>query len=243
MSKERSKREFKPTFENGGFWEYYRDLERQFEDFLNYVPYLDRNEDTYSFRLVNLILAIGAHINSAFEEMAKYPEFAKKYPALLKTIKKKKANIKDYYVLAAYYKLPQREVMFKRLPERENLIPFQQYKLAKDEKGEKKVETPDWWRAYNSVKHRFSQNFEKANLRNARNALASAFLLNVSHKPAALRLYDYNIMKPQLRKGSRIEMKVGVTRKDVVYMLENQGICPGYTETPLFIFNHWKGWK
>ena len=32
---------FEPTFENGGFWEYYRTLERQFEDFLDYVPYLE----------------------------------------------------------------------------------------------------------------------------------------------------------------------------------------------------------
>lgn len=238
MSKERSKREFKPTFENGGFWEYYRDLERQFEDFLNYVPYLDRNEDTYSFRLVNLILAIGAHINSAFEEMAKYAEFAEKYPTLLKKIKKREAGIKDYYVLAAYYKLPQREVMFKRLPTRENIIPFKGYERVKDEK----VKTPDWWRAYNSVKHRFSQSFEKANLKNTRNALAGAFLLNVSHKPAALRLYDYNIMKPQLREGLH-GMKISVTRKSVIYMLENQGICPGFTETPLFVFNHWKKWK
>ena len=54
MSKE------KYTFEVGYFWEYYRALERQFIDFLNYVPYMESNEDTYSFRLANIILAIGA---------------------------------------------------------------------------------------------------------------------------------------------------------------------------------------
>ena len=31
---------FTPTFENGGYWEYYKDLEGQFENFLESVPYL-----------------------------------------------------------------------------------------------------------------------------------------------------------------------------------------------------------
>lgn len=174
--------------------------------------------------------------------MAKYTEFGEKYPTLLKKIKKREASITDYHVLAAYYKLPQREVKFKRLPTRENIIPFEQYRRVENEKDEERVETPDWWRAYNSVKHRFSKSFEKANLKNTRNALAGAFLLNVCHKPAVLRLFDYNILKPQLREGLHGK-KISVTRESVIRMLENQGICPGFTETSLFVFNHWKKWK
>jgi len=45
------------------------------EDFLEYVPYLEGNEKTYSFRLANLLLAIGAHVDSAFKEMARYRLF------------------------------------------------------------------------------------------------------------------------------------------------------------------------
>jgi hypothetical protein len=62
MSNPLEQQGFNPTFENGGFWEYYKDLERQFENFLNYVPYLKDNENTYSFRLANLLLSIGAWI-------------------------------------------------------------------------------------------------------------------------------------------------------------------------------------
>ena len=29
--KEEKEKGFNPTFENGGYWEYYKDLERQFE--------------------------------------------------------------------------------------------------------------------------------------------------------------------------------------------------------------------
>ena len=39
------------NFEKGIFWELYLDLERQFLDFLEYVPYLPENETVYSFKL------------------------------------------------------------------------------------------------------------------------------------------------------------------------------------------------
>jgi hypothetical protein len=82
----------KDAFEEGYFWEYYMDLERQFMEYLNYVPYLQGNERTYSFRLANLILMIGAHIDSAFKEIAKFPEFSNDYPQMLNFNPKPKPN-------------------------------------------------------------------------------------------------------------------------------------------------------
>lgn len=102
---------FKPNFDKGGLWEYYKDLERQFENYLQYVPYLVGNETTYSYRLANLILGIGAHIDSAFKEIAKYPDFEKRYPGILKSAKGKtrKPTIWDYYVLSEEYDLPSKK--------------------------------------------------------------------------------------------------------------------------------------
>ena len=57
------------NFRNGYFWELYTDLEHQLRDFLEYVPYLPGNEDIYSFRLLNLILSIGGHVDSTLKEM------------------------------------------------------------------------------------------------------------------------------------------------------------------------------
>jgi hypothetical protein len=39
-------------FENGIFWELYRDLESQFQNYFGYVPYLPRNENVYSLARV-----------------------------------------------------------------------------------------------------------------------------------------------------------------------------------------------
>jgi len=240
------------NFENGFFWELYKDLERQFQSFLEYVPYLEYNENVYSFKLLNLILSIGGHIDSAFKEMARYPQFSnnEECQKILDNMKESEENIKKgktpktigiSLCLRAFekeYKLSKRRVKFKCLPKREDVTPFKPYNP--------RTKAPEWWEIYNGLKHDVSLNIQKANLRNTRDALAAAFLLNVSHKPAAIRLYDYNIMKPQLRKGNelaKVQAPIGNSRKTVMDMLENQGILPGFTETPLFIFNHWIAWK
>jgi hypothetical protein len=190
---------FNPTFDNGGFWEYYKDLERQFENFLEYVPYLEGNEDTYSFRLANLILGIGAHIDSAFKEIANYSAYATKYPLILKNADgtPNKPTIWNYHPLAEEYELSKQKVTFKRLPTREDVFPFAQYLKAKDATGKEYITCPDWWNAYNDIKHKFSKNFKEAKLKTVRDALAGAFLLNVIHEPASLRLFDYGLLKPK----------------------------------------------
>jgi hypothetical protein len=178
---------FNPTFENGGFWEYYKDLERQFEDFLEYVPYLEGNEKTYSFKLLNIFLSIGGHIDSAFKELARYPRFAEieSCKEILKRTEKKlgiiESGIRAFDEIYAITSLP---VTFKCLPKRIPITPFN-------------CEKPEWWNFYNDLKHDIAFNLKKANLETVRDALAGAFLLNVIHEPAALRLFDYGLLKPK----------------------------------------------
>lgn len=183
---------FNPTFENGGYWEYYKDLEHQFEGFLNLVPYLKKNEKVYSFRLANLILGIGAHVDSAFKEIFRWSVFSSKYASILSKVNSGKSNITDYRKLEPEYNLSKREVVFKCLPDRQTIVPFRGFDK----------ESPKWWRDYNKIKHEFSLNFYRANLNNARDALAGAFLLNVIHKPARKRLFDYRLLNPKYQQGT-----------------------------------------
>ncbi len=181
---------FSPTFENGGYWEYYKDLERQFESFLGYVPYLSGNEKIYSFRLANLILSIGAHIDSALKEIVRYSEFSVKYPEMIKP----KPSIIDYFPISEIYDLPRRTIIFKRLPKRECILPFREYVRQGN-----KLKTPFWWQVYNSIKHQFSENFKEANLENTRDSLAGAFLLNIFHVPAYVRLLEFHVITPHFQ--------------------------------------------
>lgn len=208
------------------------DLERQFIDFQNYVPYLDGNETVYSFRLMNLILAIGAHVDSAFKEMFRCSEFSKKYDKILKKVNAGRATMTDYRKLDQEYCISKRKVDFKRLPEREVVIPFQKFEALK---------SPDWWTAYNKIKHEFSQNFKMATLKTARDALAGAFLLNVVHKPAILRLFEYGIAKSKYREvwskkgGATYAMRPTV--EIIKNILKDTVYPPLYVETNLFYFD------
>jgi len=225
----------KDNFEKGIFWELYKDLERQFENFLEYVPYLEGNENVYSFKLLNLILSIGGHVDSAFKEMTRYPGFSDhdECKQILKLLKESDENIKEgkapktvpiWLSLKAYekeYQLSKRRVIFKRLPEREDVTPFKPHNP--------KTNAPKWWEIYNGLKHDVGVNIKDANLQTTLNALAGAFLLNVIHTPAILRLNDYGILKCHI--GAIIPRKL-LERK----LREKQKVL-GFVETPLFIYD------
>ena len=144
-------------------------LERQFESFLEYVPYLEGNEQTYSFKLLNIFLSIGGHIDSALKEMARYSEFVEK-PSCKEILRR--ASDKEGIIISGVrafdeiYGICSKKVIFKCLPERITLTPFSSNK-------------PEWWDFYNDLKHDVSINLKKANLKNVRDALAGAFLLNI----------------------------------------------------------------
>lgn len=237
---------FVPSFENGGFWELYKDLERQFEDFLTYVPFLDGNEKAYSFKLLNLILSIGGHVDSAFKEMAKYSDFAKdpECKKIVDLVKKSErgefAIVRITDPIAAFerlYGICGEKILFKRLPQRELIQPFKP-------RG-KVVGSPKWWSTYNEVKHHVAFNLEKANLENTLNALAGAFLLNVRHIPAAIRLFDFGLLRMSWVAKSRGKVAYeNFLRKDFMRILKNKELLQNSTffvETPLFFYNYGKG--
>jgi len=230
------------NFEKGIFWELYQDLERQFQSFLEYVPYLPGNETIYSFKLLNLILSIGGHVDSAFKEMARYPEFSdnddcKKILDLLKeseeSIKEGKApkTVPIWLSLRAFekeYELSQKKIMFKRIPEREDVLPFKPCNL--------KTNAPKWWEIYNGLKHDVGVNIREANLHNTLNALAGAFLLNAIHTPAYIRLMEYRFVKPERTGRVTYTLKPGWKEKIKDWIKKKKRF--GIAETPLFIYNY-----
>lgn len=234
------------SFENGFFWELYLDLERQFRNFLEYVPYLQENENVYSFKLLNLIVSVGGHVDSAFKEMARYPEFSgiEECKKILRILKKSEENIKVgkppkpvpiYFHLKAFdklYGISKDRIIFKRLPEGELITPFHPHNP--------KTGAPEWWDIYNGLKHDVSVNIQKASLRNALLALGGACILNVRHIPAVFRLYDFGLLKLAWEeKFYRKPACEEIPREQVKDMLdENSPFC---VETPLFTYLYGRG--
>jgi len=225
--------ETKDNFENGIFWELYLDLERQFQNFLEYVPYLPDNEKTYSFKLLNLILSIGGHVDSAFKEMARYPKFSANDACkkILEKVKKKQ-TVPITLPLKAFemeYKLSEKTILFKRLPERQNVTPFNP--------RSSRAQSPAWWKIYNGIKHDVGVNIKEANLQATRDALASAFLLNVIHIPAVLRLFEYNVYKISYLSPKQVLSPIKTAKDILKGWLEKKEGVKGYVETALFIYD------
>lgn len=215
-----SDNEFEPTFENGGFWELYSDLERKFCNFLEYVPYLPENEKTYSFKLFNLLTSIGGYIDSTFKEMARYtfqePSENKSCQRILERAKDKKGIFTTSIdVFDTIYGIRTKKVKFKCLPDREVIVPFSNG-------------CREWWRFYNKVKHEIRFNLTKANLKNVRDSIAGAFLLNAIHIPGAIRLHKYGVYKEKLENLTW----------DFEERINNHEYAIGETTTSIFIYDY-----
>ncbi len=183
------------AFESGLMWTVYLDMEKRFLNFLDYVPFTYHHRKVYSHKLLQLMLQIGGYVDTSFKEMATYSSFANN--GKCEAIKKKAARGELVSINLAreafepLYDLSSKFVNVKS-PEYvgrvivERWRPFAEFKYGK---------SPAWWKAYNEVKHDWLANFEKANVSNSLNALASAFLLNVIHKPSILILARSGVVK------------------------------------------------
>jgi len=223
------------NFENGIFWELYSDLERQFQNFLEYVPYLPENEKTISFKLLNLILSIGGHVDSAFKEMARYPKFSGNNDCreILEKIERKE-TIPITLPLKAFeteYKLSEKTVKFKRLPERQNITPFKPRSSG--------AQSPLWWKIYNGIKHDVALNLRDVTLQNTRDALAGAFLLNVLHKPAKVRFLNLGVLRVVVARGAEYVYRMTLEEfENAVEEAKDDQTIQAKLETPLFIYDY-----
>jgi hypothetical protein len=182
------------AFENGLMWNMYRDMERSFIRFLDYVPWAEDHKNVYSHKLLQLLLQIGGYVDTAFKEMAKYSQFDGNEPC--QSIRDK-TSTGDMIVIEVFrdafeplYELSSRKVVIRALESFTelwgNCKPFSDFKDKK---------TTTWWSAYNGVKHNWLENLKRANLENTCAALAGAFLLNAIHEPSVIELVKRGIAK------------------------------------------------
>jgi len=247
VSKRNGPRKFKATFENGGFWEYYKDLERQFEDFLEYVPYIDKNESVCSFRLVNLILSIGGHVDSAFKRMAFYRGFNRGHEEIKRIrekVKRSRESIKrggppimvsfreNFQAFEEEYGISKEKIIFKRLPMRELVQPFKPHNPV--------TNAPKWWIVYNGAKHDFAESFERASLSMAKDALAGAMLLNIRHTPGVRRLFDSGLLRVAWADKFQGEPACECMKWKIAKTCLGEN-SPFFVETPIFRYNYGKG--
>jgi hypothetical protein len=140
-------------------WAYYFSLEDDFVETSRYVEICEDNFDTYSIQYVRMILAIGSEVDVVAKEVCRQINASN---AL--------GNIDQYRDILVVEKPAMPRLRFGTAWNPLRLQPWQSW-------GNTPPTNPDWWRAYNTVKHERLSNLSLGNLRNTINALAGLYAL------------------------------------------------------------------
>lgn len=134
-------------------WDYFRTVESDLEKSLRYVECHTSNDGTYSLEFARIIMAACAEIDTVCKQLCRSIVPDGRQPE----------RLPDYseVILARYSLLPDIGIT---IPRYERLVrPWQEW--SKDR-------SPEWWRAYNKIKHTRTEHFELASLANAIGATA-----------------------------------------------------------------------
>lgn len=147
---------------NRSQWNYFLVLERDLVRTLDYVELAEANMAAYSNELAKLLLLVGSEVDVVAKMLCKQtPE-----PGEL-------GGILDYQscLTAAFVGIDKSEVSISRY----GLVftPWEQWQTANT--------SPDWWRAYNKVKHSRDVHFVLANLGNVVEAICGLLILLKYH--------------------------------------------------------------
>jgi hypothetical protein len=159
-------------------WNYFLALDRDLAVLSRYVEFAKENESTYSIELARLLFAAASEVDvvakllCAHIDPTKSPDTINGYKPIL---------------LGAIPALPTTTVYIPRYG-----LEFEPWSNWAGNTN------PDWWVAYNKVKHERDEHFSKATLKNVWNALGGLLILCVhfysrelAHKPGqALHLKD-----------------------------------------------------
>lgn len=185
------------------YWEYYRELEKDFLSIRKYVSICEDNSNTYSIEILKLYQAVCSEIDVLGKAMAQLINPLFKPENTKNNIYKWWYEIQDYYMLTeAPYTFINPNPNPLRIGLREyrcrllDLLDFQPWIGFSVEirRGKKKnyyapvteSKTPGWWTDYNKVKHTRTlltsekgekTNYSKANLGNLCNAFAALYIL------------------------------------------------------------------
>jgi hypothetical protein len=173
-------------------WEMYQSLEKEFLNYLEYVPFSIQHYEVWSYPLVNLFNNIGSSVDSFFLN-AIYCESLNDIPRIeeIRT-DNHQHNMKTYRdIFETRYKLSNVQIF--ELRNFSSIYPFKNWSEGS---------SPDWWSKYTDIKHNRYQNKKRATLKVTIDALAGLFSLFITHKETLSSLIDYNFMQTQLTRES-----------------------------------------
>lgn len=138
------------------FWNYFLTLVEELKQISNFIEFDQANYSTYSSELSKVLMAASSEVDVVL-----------KHVCGLLNPKKKHKNIDDY-----------RKTITALIPdfsEEQVFIPLHGLRLTPWTNWSDNT-SPDWWRAYNNVKHERSIYYSEASLKNALNAIGALYV-------------------------------------------------------------------
>jgi hypothetical protein len=192
-------------------WNYFLALEKDLEAVSRYIEFSPDNFNTYSIELAHLLLSAASEVDTLAKcvcsilEPNNQPDNINEYRKVIKSAEETESEIVIRFAKSPAVKhtvLP--EAKRHRLSSLSVFVP--RHGLVFAPWGNwAKDKNPDWWRAYNDVKHKRNVHFNKATLHNAINALAGLLAMNYIY-------FRYEISKANLQNRCR-NRKANVTRR------------------------------
>lgn len=183
-------------------WDEYKFSEKDFVEYLRYVPLTNEHKDVWSLYLGDLLIRICSILDSFFRRTI--------YSSVLdnatditryRALDDRKIDMGVYRELYdPFYQLSSKKVY--ELQTFEQLTPFLNWSSNK---------SPDWWNKYNHVKHDRFKNKIEATLKSVLEALSGLFIINVLHLETMPVLVDYDIINSNLAKE---HMKYVLSKKE-----------------------------
>ena len=150
-------------------WDYFLLLEEDLYEIFKYLEPVEDNAKAYGAKLAKLLLSVCSEVDVALKDLVglRDPE---------NEMLDRNSNIHDYrkFVCAEYInEFRCGSVTFAR----SDLVlrPWEEWWDESDKKDPK----PEWWDAYNNVKHHQSESYHEANLQSLANAFAALFIVDV----------------------------------------------------------------
>ena len=140
-------------------WNYFIAIEQDLETVSRYIEFNELNFNVYSIELARILFAAASEVDVMAKLLCKHLE-----PTL------KCENINDY-----------RRVFLDKLPDMvKTEISIDRYGFSFkpwENWSQQDDSNPDWWGAYNKVKHERDTHFDKATLKNAINSIGALLIL------------------------------------------------------------------
>jgi len=141
-------------------WNYLLAIERDVAELSRYVEFDARNFDCFSIEIARILLSCGAEVDVVCKgicEAVDPTSTADNIHAYRTEIKSRFPGVPNFRVLLPRFGL--------------TLTPWDEWNKANG--------VPLWWTGYNKVKHRRHAEYEKANLKNALNAIGGLFVMAI----------------------------------------------------------------